>query len=121
MKRIAALCLSALVALTAGCAYSAVAAKQEEESYDLYFREADLDAASGGDALRTERIYLSDVPGMILSSWRRRCFPSCWTARGTKRCAPPSLWEPRCFPWKWRGAGRRWICPPPMGRFPVWR
>ena len=62
MKRIAALCLSALVALTAGCAYSAVAAKQEEESYDLYFREADLDAASGGDALRTERIYLSDVP-----------------------------------------------------------
>ena len=56
MKRMLALC--ALLAVLTGCTYAAVAGRQEAESYDLYFREKDLTAAAGGDALRAEQIYL---------------------------------------------------------------
>ena len=52
MKRMLALC--ALLAVLTGCTYAAVAGRQEAESYDLYFREKDLTAAAGGDALRPE-------------------------------------------------------------------
>ena len=58
MKRMLALMLCALLVALTACTYAAVTGKQEEEGYDLYFRERDLTAAAGGDALRAERIYL---------------------------------------------------------------
>ena len=59
MKRLtAALC--ALLVLLSGCTYAAVASRQEQESYALYFRERELSAAPGGDALRAEQAYLPD-------------------------------------------------------------
>ena len=50
----AAVCVAVLVLLGWGGHYVA----QEGERYDLYFREADLSAASGGDALRAEQLFL---------------------------------------------------------------
>lgn len=41
--------------LLAGCAYTQ--AKPEGTPYELYFREADLNQAQGGDALRIETVY----------------------------------------------------------------
>ena len=52
----AAVCVAVLVLLGWGGPYVA----QEGERYDLYFREADLSAASGGDALRAEQLYLEE-------------------------------------------------------------
>lgn len=58
MKRILAALL--MLSLTAtGCAYAAVTG-QDEAAYELYFREADLSHAPGGDALRAETIYLDE-------------------------------------------------------------
>ncbi|MEG1657902.1 MAG: GerMN domain-containing protein [Oscillibacter sp.] len=45
------------VLLLPGCVYAATA-KPENDSYALYFQEADLTQAQGGDALRGETIYL---------------------------------------------------------------
>ena len=59
MRRLLAL-LCALVMLATGCA--ALTGRREAESYALYFRAADLSQSPGGDALRTEEIYLSDLP-----------------------------------------------------------
>ena len=58
MKRVLA-GLLILVLLASGCAYAAVTG-QEEAAYLLYFREADLANAPGGDALRAETVYLDE-------------------------------------------------------------
>lgn len=60
MKRALALLLCVLMLLASGCAYGAVSGRQEG-GYDLYFLEADLKAASGGSALRTESVYLDGM------------------------------------------------------------
>lgn len=52
----AALCVAVLLLLGWGGPYVA----QEGERYDLYFREADLSAASGGDALRAEQLHIGE-------------------------------------------------------------
>lgn len=59
MKRIVA-GLLILVLTASGCAYAAVT-RQEEAAYQIYFREADLSDAPGGDALRAETVYLNEV------------------------------------------------------------
>ena len=48
----AAVCVAVLILLGWGTRYLRV------ERYDLYFQEADLSAASGGDALRAEPLYI---------------------------------------------------------------
>ncbi len=48
------LCAAFLAALSWGSPYGA----DRGETYDLYFREADLSAAPGGDALRAEELHL---------------------------------------------------------------
>lgn len=58
MKRWMAFLLCALMLLPAGCAYAAVEEQRKENVYDLFFREADLSAVPGGDALRAEQVYL---------------------------------------------------------------
>lgn len=58
MKKLVSLLLCAALTLMSGCAYAAASSQREADTYDLYFREADLSAAPGGDALRAERIYL---------------------------------------------------------------
>lgn len=58
MKRVLA-GLLILVLTASGCAYAAVTG-QEESAYLLYFREADLSNAPGGDALRAETVYLDE-------------------------------------------------------------
>ena len=50
----AALCVVVLVLLGWGTPY----VSQEGERYSLYFREADLSAASGEDALQAEPLYI---------------------------------------------------------------
>ena len=54
MRRLTAALLCAALLLTSGCAYAAVSDQQEAEEFLLYFREADLNEAAGGDALRPE-------------------------------------------------------------------
>lgn len=59
MKRWLVLLLSFLL-LTTGCAYAAI--NEQEESYLLYFREAELRGAAGGDALRAVPLRLNERP-----------------------------------------------------------
>lgn len=54
-KGLLALLLSGALLLTCGCAYVAIT---ERYNYDLYFREANLKAAVGDDALRPESVQL---------------------------------------------------------------
>ena len=62
MKRKLSLALcAALVFLV--CAGAAVTGSGETPSYGVYFQEADLQAAPGGDALRAEPVVLGDVTG----------------------------------------------------------
>lgn len=61
MKRLGSLVLCAALLLTTGCAYAAAGSQREANAYLLYFQEADLDAAPGGDSLRTETIYLEEA------------------------------------------------------------
>lgn len=60
-RRLGALALCAVLLLTTGCAYAAASGQREANAYLLYFQEADLDEAPGGDALRTETIYLEEA------------------------------------------------------------
>ena len=52
----AAVCAAFLLVLSWGHPYGT----ETEDAYDLYFREADLEAVPGGDALRAEKLYLED-------------------------------------------------------------
>ncbi|WP_295585734.1 GerMN domain-containing protein [uncultured Oscillibacter sp.] len=63
MRRTAmALCaLVTAACLLGGCTYAAVTAARRSDTYLLYFREADLTAAAGGDALRSEETVLEGV------------------------------------------------------------
>ena len=61
-KKLTALLLCLTLLLT-GCAYAAVEEQRQEDVFDLYFREADLDRAPGGDALRAEQVYLEGASG----------------------------------------------------------
>lgn len=62
MKRVLALFCCLLMLITAAaCTYSGKESKPPENSYELYFREVDLTAASGGDALRAETVVLNGV------------------------------------------------------------
>ena len=58
----AALCLALVLALSWG-----VPQTGEGETYDLYFREADLSTVPGGDALRAEQLFLEneEVPDTL--------------------------------------------------------
>ena len=58
MKRCIALLLCAALAALPGCVYAN--SQPEGAPYALYFREADLRAAQGGDALRAETAYLGE-------------------------------------------------------------
>lgn len=62
MKRLAALILCLVMVFSSGCGYSAAENERAENSYELYFREVNLAAAAGGDALRVEDIILDDAP-----------------------------------------------------------
>ena len=57
MKQVLAICMT-LVLLATGCAYAAVNSQREDETYQIYFQEADLEAAPGKDVLRAEQVYL---------------------------------------------------------------
>lgn len=61
MKRFIALLCCLTVALSAGCSQSAVEKEPVGEGYELYFRETNLAAAAGGDALRAECVTLTGV------------------------------------------------------------
>ena len=60
MKRMLLLLLCGALLLTTGCAYAAISG--QTDSYDLYFRETELEAAAGGDALRAEPVRLEEGP-----------------------------------------------------------
>ena len=65
MKKLLALLLCAALTCASGCAFAAVANQREEDAYVLYFQEANLDTAGGGDALRPETVYIdgsADLP-----------------------------------------------------------
>ena len=57
-KRLIALVLCAGFLLALGLRGPEMA--RPENGYDLYFREADLSAVPGGDALRAERLYIDE-------------------------------------------------------------
>lgn len=59
MKRVIALCLSLLVVVALGCG-TADSKQADPNAYDLYFRESNLNAVPGGDALRAEKIHLPE-------------------------------------------------------------
>lgn len=59
MKRVIALCLSLLVVVALGCG-TADSKQADPNAYDLYFRENDLNAVPGGDALRAEKVHLPE-------------------------------------------------------------
>lgn len=61
MRRGLSLLLCALLLLTTSCAYAAVSTQREADTYALYFRENDLTAATGGDALRAETVQLPEL------------------------------------------------------------
>ena len=61
MKRLAAALLCAVLLLATGCAYAVVTDQQAADEYLLYFQEADLSAAAGGDALRAEKRQLESA------------------------------------------------------------
>ena len=61
MKRLLTVILCGVLLLTAGCASADRETGQEELSYQLYFREANLTAAASGDALRSETVVLEGV------------------------------------------------------------
>ncbi len=61
MRRSLALLACVALLLGTGCAYAAASARQGENAYQLYFRETHLDSAPGGDAFRTETVYLEDA------------------------------------------------------------
>lgn len=67
MKKVIAACL-ALTLLATGCAYAAVNSQRQEDAYQLYFLEADLEAAPGKDALRAENVYLQEEQEQDLQS-----------------------------------------------------
>jgi germination protein M len=61
MKKLTVLLLAGAILLATGCAYMTAEQKPEEQQYLLYFREADLSASVGGDALRAEYAVLEDT------------------------------------------------------------
>lgn len=61
MKRLAAALLCAVLLLATGCAYAVVTDQQAADEYLLYFQEADLSGAAGGDALRAEKRQLESA------------------------------------------------------------
>lgn len=60
MKKRLSVVLCIVLLVTTGCAYAALA--NQPNVYDLYFREADLKAAAGCDALRAESVQLEGEP-----------------------------------------------------------
>ncbi len=60
MKRLVALLLCGLLLLTCGCAYAAIS--NQSNTYDLYFREAELETAVGSDGLRAVPVQLDPEP-----------------------------------------------------------
>lgn len=64
-RKASALCaLVTAACLLCGCTYAAVTASRRSDTYLLYFREDDLAAAAGGDALRAEEVVLPGVDGL---------------------------------------------------------
>ena len=61
MRRLAAALLCAMLLLATGCAYAVVTDQQAADEYLLYFQEADLSGAAGGDALRAEKRQLESA------------------------------------------------------------
>lgn len=61
MRRLAAALLCAVLLLATGCAYAVVTDQQAADEYLLYFQEADLSGAAGGDALRAEKRQLESA------------------------------------------------------------
>lgn len=62
MKRFGLLMLCIVAVLVSACADSSDV-EETEPGYSVYFREADLQAASGGDALRAETVEIEDAAG----------------------------------------------------------
>ena len=60
MKKCLSILLCMVLLVTTGCAYAALS--NSSNTYDLYFREADLKEAAGSDALRAETIQLEEEP-----------------------------------------------------------
>ena len=61
MRRLVAALLCAVLLLATGCAYAVVTDQQAADEYLLYFQEADLSGAAGGDALRAEKRQLESA------------------------------------------------------------
>lgn len=61
MKNVLAVLLCAVLLLLAGCAGLSAEKQPEEPEYFLYYREADLESAASGDALRAEHTTLEGV------------------------------------------------------------
>ena len=65
MKRLILLLLCLVLAVALGCR-TVGDSSVGSDAYDLYFREADLEAVSGGDALRAEKVVLpAEVQGDV--------------------------------------------------------
>lgn len=60
MKKLLPLLLCAAVLMGLCCCVQSTVDSSQETPYELYFLEADLSAAPGGDALRTETVYVED-------------------------------------------------------------
>ena len=79
MKRLILLLLCLVLAVALGCR-TVGDSSVGSDAYDLYFREADLEAVSGGDALRAEKVVLpAEVQGDVTKTARH--------------CGVRSLWE----------------------------
>jgi len=74
MKRAALLILSILLVLPTGCAYAINQATQvaEEDLYTLYFAAADLQDVSGGDAVGSETVPLTDLKNLDAAQAAKR-------------------------------------------------
>ena len=92
----------------------------EGETYDLYFLEADLSDAPGGDALRAEPLYIES--GEVRDTRElAEYLVSCWRDRRTPPSPAPFQRRLPCCPWSWMVPGPRWTSPPATGCSPAWR
>lgn len=71
-KRVVSLLMACLMLTATGCAYAAAKAAPDGTPYQIYFEHADLNSASGSDAIVPKTVYLTDTEGMTTAGMARR-------------------------------------------------